>query len=110
VEEIFVKESVGNIIKNYRKSLGLTQKELGDMIGLNQRQITLIETGKSFPLLSTMTKVTSVFGCSISDFFDSLTPQNKTIISTLIKETIDSCDVSELKQIYSIVKIIKYGS
>lgn len=61
---------MGEIIKEYRVNLNLTQVNLGKMIGITQRQITLIETGKSFPSLPTMIKFAKVFKCNIKDFFD----------------------------------------
>lgn len=107
MEETLVKENVGGMIKRYRKSLGLTQIELANIIGLNQRQIAMIETGKSFPMLSTMTKLAEVFHCSVSDFFGTLSPKDKETLFKQIEEIVKDCDVEELKQIYSIVKTIK---
>lgn len=70
MDEIKIKKAVGDIIKEYRVNMNLTQVNLGKMIGITQRQITLIETGKSFPSLATMIKFAKVFKCNIKDFFD----------------------------------------
>ena len=61
---------MGDILKEYLINMNLTQVNLGKMIGITQRQITLIETGKSFPSLATMIKIAKVFKCNIKDFFD----------------------------------------
>lgn len=61
---------MGDILKEYLINMNLTQVNLGKMIGITQRQITLIETGKSFPSLATMIKFAKVFKCNIKDFFD----------------------------------------
>ena len=65
-----IKNAVGNMIRAYRKKLNLTQSMLGEIININQRQVALIETGKSFPSLPTMIKFAKVFKCNIKDFFD----------------------------------------
>lgn len=105
-----IKFTVGQTIKNYRKVFGLTQMQLGEIIGINQRQIALIETGKSFPMLSTMTKLAEVFNCSVSDFFESVEANNKETLQVQIQGIINHCDIEELKQIYKILKTIKISA
>lgn len=107
MEESIVKHIVGQTIKKYRKSHKLTQTQLGKIIGINQRQIALIETGKSFPQLSTMTKLSEVFNCSVSDFFEQASANNKETLEIQIQGIIKNCDIDELKQIYKILKTIK---
>jgi len=64
-----IKKAVGAKIKKHRNNLGLTQFVLGEKIGIDQRQIAQIESGKSFPSLKTLTKLANEFKCEISDFF-----------------------------------------
>ncbi|MBU2918089.1 MAG: transcriptional regulator with XRE-family HTH domain [Psychrosphaera sp.] len=40
---------LGVLIANKRKKLGLTQTQLSEMCGINQKDISLIESGKSRP-------------------------------------------------------------
>ncbi|MDO5437348.1 MAG: helix-turn-helix transcriptional regulator [bacterium] len=54
---------LGLKIKEYRNKLGLSQEELAERIGRNQRQISLIEIGKSFPNPETIIALTDVFDC-----------------------------------------------
>lgn len=102
-----IKLKVGNKIKDYRKSLKLTQQALGDIIGINQRQVALIETGKSFPMLSTMIKLADVFKCNVNDFFEILAEKPQQELTTQIKTSIDNCNLKELKQIDYFIKILK---
>ena len=45
---------VGQIIKRRRKSLGLTQIELGKKLGKSNTYLSDIEVGKTIPSLSTL--------------------------------------------------------
>lgn len=110
MEENKVKYIVGQTIKKYRKTFGLTQTQLGKIIEINQRQVALIETGKAFPKLSTMTKLAEVFNCSVSDFFEAVEANNKETLQVQIQGIINHCDIEELKQIYKILKTIKISA
>lgn len=47
-------QSLGAIIRDERKKLGLTQIELGKMTGLGQTTLSLVEKGKSTVQLQTI--------------------------------------------------------
>lgn len=51
------KESLGLKIKEYRKSRGYTQEKLAEIIELNQRQLTRIESGENYPSAETIEKI-----------------------------------------------------
>ncbi|RZU99074.1 helix-turn-helix domain-containing protein [Spiribacter vilamensis] len=48
---------LGNFIRRTRKSLGLTQAQLGEKAGLRQETISLIETGNPATRLDTILRV-----------------------------------------------------
>lgn len=102
-----IKNAVGNMIRAYRKKLNLTQSMLGEIIDINQRQVALIETGKSFPSLSTMVKLTEVFKCQIRDFFDFEEGDEYEKLYSQIKTFVDACSTTELKQLYDYAKYFK---
>lgn len=47
-------DTVGGNIRHLRKVLGLTQKELGDEVGLTQAQISDYERGRRIPSLHSL--------------------------------------------------------
>ena len=51
------KEALGLKIKEYRKSRGLTQEKLAEIIDVNQRQLTRIENGENYPSAETFEKI-----------------------------------------------------
>lgn len=54
------------IINQRRKLLGITQKELSEIIELGLRTLIDIESGKSNPSIEQLQKVVSALGLSIS--------------------------------------------
>lgn len=107
MEEQEIKLLVGKRIKFFRKSLKMTQAELGEAININQRQITWIENGRSMPQLSTLVKLTKIFNCKIEDFYksDSFTDKNDAISEIITVLT--NCSLEQLSEIYSLTKNIK---
>lgn len=80
---------LGNKIKIIRLSLGLTQEELAEKIGLERNSISKIETGKRFPSYKTIEKLVYCFNIKYSDLFsfdknEVYADYSKLIISELL--------------------------
>lgn len=54
-----------NRIRELRKELGLTQEELGKMIGLSERSVGSYETSDRDPDTDTLNKLAQIFDCTI---------------------------------------------
>lgn len=54
--------ALGNEIHRLRKERGLTQRQLGELVGLSWVSIARIEAGKQMNNLKTLRKVLNVFG------------------------------------------------
>ena len=54
-------------IKDFRKKLGLTQTELGKLIGRTQRTVSSWETGETILSLPDAVDLCNVFGCTLDD-------------------------------------------
>jgi transcriptional regulator with XRE-family HTH domain len=55
---------IKNRLKELRLEFGLTQKELGEKIGVNDNTITNYEKGKREPYNSTLCKLANIFNCT----------------------------------------------
>lgn len=104
MDEALVKQRVGAKIKKFRTSQKLTQFKLGELVDINQRQIAMIESGKSFPSLNTLVKLSNVFDCTIADFFDNEIPQDEKFLKDILKKQIDNLDYSNCKRLYFVIK------
>lgn len=59
-----------NGIKELRESRGLTQKELGEKVGVSRQAINAIETGKFDPSIWLAYDLAKYFGSDIEKIFD----------------------------------------
>ncbi len=58
-----------NRIRELREQRGLTQEQLGDLVGASRQAINAIETEKFEPSIWLAYDISSVFGCSIEEVF-----------------------------------------
>lgn len=58
-----------NRIRELREELGLTQEQLGTLVGTSRQAINAIETEKFEPSIWLAHDISKVFGCAIEDVF-----------------------------------------
>ena len=59
-----------NKLKGMREAKGLTQKEVGEKVGVSRQAINAIETGKFDPSIWLAYDLSKLFDTTIEDFFD----------------------------------------
>ncbi len=70
--------SIGENIKRIRQSTNVTQKQLGELVGVDQSMICQIERGTKTPNMALWKQIADVFGCSVEKFYeDEKTPAEK---------------------------------
>lgn len=62
-----VRNSFGQKLKQIRKAKNLTQAQLAELAGANEKHISKIETGVYFPTYTTLTKILKALNLSIED-------------------------------------------
>ena len=62
------KKYVAQILQNARKKQGLKQSELAEMVGISEKHISKIETGKNYPALDNFLKMIEILNLSLDDF------------------------------------------
>lgn len=68
-KNIMDKKSFGENLKKLRKQKGLSQAQLAEIIGMSAKNITKIETGKSFPRAENINKLLKLFNVSENVLF-----------------------------------------
>ena len=58
------KEKISEVIYELRKKNGLTQSELGKLVGVSNRAVSKWESGVSVPSIETISKLCKVFSVS----------------------------------------------
>lgn len=80
---------LGENIRRLRKSRGLNQDKLAELIGLEIKSLSLIETGKGFASAKTIDKLASVLNVPVSELFISENESCSQIIYTSILSNLE---------------------
>ena len=64
------KKLLGIRIKELRKHRGLTQEKLAELIGIETGSLSAIESGRHYPSLTTVEKISSILNMEMKKFFD----------------------------------------
>ena len=74
----------GTRIFNLRKGKGLSQNELGDLVGVTNKAVSKWETGESKPAISQLMKLSKIFDVSMDDILDTNEQEEKQITKIVI--------------------------
>ena len=94
------KQLLGQRIKQLRKQAGLTQEKLAELIGIETGSLSGIESGRNFPSMLTIEKISNILGVEIRTMFEfnqllSIENMKKVIINN-----IDKIDDRQIPYIY----------
>lgn len=81
--------NLGNIISELRNRKNLTQKELADKLGISDKAVSRWETGKSFPDLDMLFRISKFFKVSFNDLLTARMEDDGTddeLMQDIIKE------------------------
>jgi len=65
--EFMNQEKIGNFIKQRKKQKNLTQEELAELLGVNNRSISRWENAKCMPDISLLKDLSKILGVTIND-------------------------------------------
>ena len=98
---------IGDKIKKARESKGLTQKEVALSVNMDQSQYSKIEKGKTDPSSSTLQKIASSLGLTLSELFasDDIFKEESSYDKSLMEKLrlIDMLDEDEKKAVFLII-------
>ncbi len=57
-------------IRKFRESRNISQKELGELVGVSRQTINYIELGKTSPKITVALKIAKVFNISVEEIFE----------------------------------------
>lgn len=100
------KNIIGAKIREFRKLKKMTQFELAEKVGLNEKQISRIEMGLNYPTYMTFVKLIDVLEIDISNFIKNPKREVKSGENKIIHLLKGSSDV-ELNMYYNVITLIK---
>lgn len=101
-----IKHLLGQNIKRLRVKKGLSQQKLAELVNIDQRNMSNIECGNSFPT-KTLMKLANILEVSLPELFDfDHLKLSKDNIKQEIVEKLDNLSLKELQIIYRLIEIM----
>jgi transcriptional regulator with XRE-family HTH domain len=104
-----VTELFGARIRELRKSQGLTQDQLSDFLGIDQKHVSLIELGKSYPSLDRLTRIAEALKVSLPSLFEFDHLGNEGDITERIEKMLQELGERDQQKVFRIVKVFREG-
>ena len=101
-------KDVGKIIKNLRKSMGLTQEKLAELVNIDDKHLSKIENGIHLPSYNTLKKISEVLNFNFNNTENDLSviSLNKNQDYYKALKILNSAKTDEeIKNYYDILKI-----
>lgn len=101
-----VKKYFGSRIKEIRESRGLNQEQLAEIVNMESRHISRIETGKSFTTLENIDKIAKALNVDINTLFAFQHKKDKNILKTEIYKYLDNASDEQIKLAYRLIQVV----
>lgn len=101
-----LKKCFGSRIKEIRESRNISQEALAELVNMESRHISRIETGKSFTTLENIAKIASALKTDISELFLFEHKKDKEFLVREINDYLDSATSGQIELIYKLIKNI----
>lgn len=97
-----VQESLGTLLRQRRKAIGMTMKDVAQQAGLTEGFISQIERGISTPSLMTLYNVANALGTSIDSFLKQPPPHEHSIVSRAA--TRQTYNIESPERVYELIE------
>lgn len=101
------KKYLGRKIQEYRKLNGLTQSKLAEYIGIETGSLSAIESGRQFPSLSVLEKISKKLNIKLKAFFDFGPSESPERMKKMISKNVENLSERELAFLYKFVEFYK---
>jgi len=98
------KKLLGIKIKEIRKHFGYTQEQLSELIGIETSSLSGIESGRFFPSLHVLDKMSSVLNIQLVEFFKFVEIPVAEDIPSAVSELVSELSKDNQKIVYKIIK------
>jgi len=102
------KELLGERIRELRKIRGLTQEQLAELVDVEQKHVSRLELGKSFPTIERLEKIAVALNVQLRDFFEFIHLADPDTRTNSINEMLKGLNEDNQKIAYKVFRgIIK---
>ena len=99
-----IKELFGKKIKEYRKYKNLTQAQLAEMVNVDDKHISCIESGKNFPSADLIERLAAALNVEPKDLFEFYYLQDIPDLKENIVNMLEKLDYNELSLTHKYVR------
>lgn len=99
-----IKLQLGERIKELRKSKGITQEQLVEIIGSNTNNLSRIENGKKFMSAEKLVKIALALNVEIKDLFDFGHIQDKGKLQKELYSQISTMPTEKLQKLKKFIR------
>ena len=101
-----LKKHFGARIKELREKQGLNQEQLAEIIGLESRHISRIETGKSFTTIENIAKIAKALDVNIDVLFKFTHKNSRDVLIKEINNYLVSADDSRIETAFKLIQAL----
>ena len=98
-----IKKDFGQRIKELRNKKGITQYQLAEMVGIDPKHMSHIETGRSFPKADLIEKFANALEIEYPELFNTQHLEDREIIFKKLINYLKNVPDSELQVIYKLI-------
>lgn len=98
-----IKKDFGQRIKELRNKKGITQYQLAEMVGIDPKHMSHIETGRSFPKADLIEKFANALEIEYPELFNTQHLEDREIILKKLINYLKNASDSELQVIYKLI-------
>ena len=99
-----IKILLGRRIKEYRKRAGMTQAKLAELVNVDDKHISCIESGKNFPSADLINRLATALKVEPKDLFEYYHLQDPMDLKKDIISMLDNLSASELQLAYTYIR------
>lgn len=101
-----LKKCFGARIKELREAKGLNQEQLAELVSMESRQISRIETGRSFTTLENIENIAHALNVEAEELFSFRHKQSKDILINKINDFLLNAEDEKVELIYKLVEAV----
>lgn len=102
-----LKIKFGKRLKELRKSKGITQEQIAEIVNIEPPNISKIECGMHFPQPEKIEKIANALGVEIKDLFDFEHFQKRQELLAYINNVLENCELKTIELVYKFIYNLK---
>ena len=102
-----LKQKFGKRVRELRKSKGLTQEQIAEIINIEPPNVSKMENGLHFPQPDKIEKIAKALNVDVHELFDFEHIQKKQDLVKYIKASLDNFDTKTLELVYKFIYNLK---